>query len=391
MTTPLGKAPDLRFRADGGFRIMQVADVQDTQILSGDTLAFLSAALDHTKPDLVVFTGDQIKGYGVTLLAGEREANCKKAIDRLLAPLEARGIPFTFVFGNHDAQTFGVSKEKQFAMYCAHENCLAVAGDPTLPGLCNHYLPIRSADGERILFNLYLIDSLSKAPEGGWASVSEAQIAWYQSVRDALKAETGDYVPSILFQHIPVPEMWDVLKEVPASYKPHAQGFGTHAGKYYDIDERYLQKGNCDFLLETPAAPEVNTGEFAAVSEMGDTLAMFFGHDHNNSFVSRYRGMLLGYTQGCGFHVYGPKQNRGVRIFDLNAENPRTFSTYTLLYRDLFRTKDIRNKPKYLLYSYAPSSVEAAMPLVKRLSAAAITVAAAGTAYALAKRAGRKK
>lgn len=386
MTTPLGKAPDLRFRADGGFRIMQVADMQDTQIVSRDTLAFLSAALDKAKPDLVVFTGDQIKGYGVSLLAGEREANCKKAIDRMIAPLEARGIPFTFVFGNHDAEVFGVSKEKQLEMYASHKNCHAVAGDPALPGLCNQYLNIRSADGERILFNLYLLDSLSKAPDGGWASVSKEQIAWYKNVRDALKDEAGDYVPSILFQHIPVPEMWDVLKEVPASHKPHAQGFGAHAGKFYDIDERYLQKGNCDFLLETPAAPEENTGEFTAVSEMGDTLAMFFGHDHNNSFMSRYRGMLLGYTQGCGFHVYGPKMNRGVRIFDLNAENPRAFSTYTLLYRDLFHTKDIANKPKYLLYSYSPPSVEAAMPLIKKASLAALAFAAAGVTYAIAKR-----
>lgn len=386
MVTPLGKTEDLYFRADGKFRIMQVADTQDTQVTSKDTLAFLAAALDEAKPDLVVFTGDQFKGYGVSFLLGEREANYKKAIDNLIAPLEQRGIPFTFVFGNHDDQAFGIPKEKQLAMYRAHKNCLAIAGDESLAGLCNQYLNIRSHDGEKILFNLYLVDSLSTTLDGKCASVTAEQIEWYRTVRESLKETAGDYVPSILFQHIPVPEMWDLLKEVPKSHKPHAQGFRAHYGKFYDIDEQFLQKGNCDFLLETPATPAENSGEFAAVAEKGDTLAMFFGHDHNNSFVGRHGNMLLGYTQGCGFNVYGPRLNRGVRLIDLDEQNPNTFSTHTLLYRDLFGVKDIKNKPKYFLYSYAPPSVESVLPTLKKLGIAAGAAAVAGLAYAVSKK-----
>lgn len=386
MTIPLGKTEDLFFRADGKFRIMQVADTQDTQVTSKDTLTFLGAALDEAKPDLVVFTGDQFKGYGVSFLLGNREANYKKAIDNLIAPLEQRNIPFTFVFGNHDDQAFGIPKEKQLEMYRAHKNCLAIAGDTSLSGLCNQYLNIRSHDGARILFNLYLIDSLSTTLDGKCANVSEEQIEWYRTVRDHLKAQTGDYVPSILFQHIPVPEMWDLLKEVPKSQKPHAQGFREHYGKFYDIDERFLQKGNCDFLLETPATPAENSGEFAAVSEKGDTLAMFFGHDHNNSFVGKHGNMLLGYTQGCGFNVYGPRLNRGVRLIDLDESCPNTFSTHTLLYRDLFSAKDIQNKPKYLLYSYAPPSVESVLPTLKKVGIAAGTAAIAGIVYVACKK-----
>ena len=52
MTAPLGKAADMRFH-NGKFRVMQVADIQDTQQMSSDTLTFLSAALDEAKPDLV--------------------------------------------------------------------------------------------------------------------------------------------------------------------------------------------------------------------------------------------------------------------------------------------------------------------------------------------------
>lgn len=385
MSAPLGKTKDLRFNENGKFRIMQIADTQDTQNTSKDTVKFISAALDEAKPDLVVFTGDQFKGYGVSFMLGDREAKYKKAIDNIIKPIEERGIPFTFVFGNHDAQAFGVSKEKQLEMYSSYKSCIAVAGDPNIGGLCNQYLNIRSSDNSKVLFNLYLIDSLSTTADGKCASVTKGQIEWYKKVRDSLKDENGDYIPSILFQHIPVPEMWEVLKEVPKSQKPHAQGFRDHYGKFYDIDEQYLQKGNCDFLLETPAAPTENTGEFEAFCEKGDTVAMFFGHDHNNSFMSKYKGMFIGYTQGCGFNVYGPKLNRGVRIIDLDEKNPKQFKTHTILYRDLFTAKDIHNKLKYFIYSYAPPSVESVLPTLKKLGIALGVAVALGIIYVFLK------
>ena len=45
---------------------MQIADLQEIPAISPDTLKLMNAALDREKPDLVVFTGDQIKGYGIT-------------------------------------------------------------------------------------------------------------------------------------------------------------------------------------------------------------------------------------------------------------------------------------------------------------------------------------
>ena len=115
---------ELKFRPDGKFRIMQIADIQDTQITSKDTVELIEAALDKDKPDLVVFTGDQIKGYGFTLSLGNREENFKKAFDNFLKPVVDRNIPFTFCFGNHDAQAFGISKEKQLALIKATPTAL---------------------------------------------------------------------------------------------------------------------------------------------------------------------------------------------------------------------------------------------------------------------------
>lgn len=356
----------LKFNENGKFRIMQIADIQDTQKTSKDTIEFISAALDRDKPDLVIFTGDQIKGYGTNLKLGNSVENCEKCIRNFLKPVAERNIPFTFVFGNHDSQAFGSPKEEQLKVYKSYPTCVAEAGDPTLEGLCNHNLEIKDSKGEKTLFNIYLIDSLSTTADGRCASVSQGQIEWYQNTRDRLKEENGDYVKSLLFQHIPFTEMWELFKEVPKSRKPHATGYRDRYGKYFWIDDEKLIPGNCDFSLETPAAPAENSGEFDAVREKGDVLAAFFGHDHNNSFMGKYKGFTMGYTQGCGFNVYGPKTNRGVRIIDLDENNLNEFKTYTRLYSDLFQYKDINNKLKYMIYSYAPPSVEAVIPIAKK-------------------------
>ena len=57
MASPLGKAKSLKFKKDGTFRIMQIADTQDTNITSRNTVEFIGKALDSENPDLVVFTG----------------------------------------------------------------------------------------------------------------------------------------------------------------------------------------------------------------------------------------------------------------------------------------------------------------------------------------------
>lgn len=377
---------ELKFNPDGKFRIMQIADIQDTQMTSRDTVEFIAAALDKDRPDLVVFTGDQIKGYGVTLLLGDREGNYKKAFRSFLKPVVDRNIPFTFCFGNHDAQAFGISKEKQFELHKSFPGCVAERGDSSLEGLANHNILIKDSSGEKNIFNIYLIDSLSSTADGRCAAVTKGQIEWYRQTRERLREENGGYVKSLLFQHIPMCEMWELFSEVPKSRKPHAQGFREHYGRYYWINEERLIKGNCDFAYETPATPSENTGEFDALREKGDIIAAFCGHDHNNSFVGEHKGLVMGYTQGCGFNVYGPRLERGVRVIDLDESDPAAFTTYTTMYRDIGTAKDIHNKVKYLIYSYAPPSVESVIPNLKKAAVGAAAVAAAAAVIHIAKK-----
>ncbi|HAH53409.1 MAG TPA: metallophosphatase, partial [Bifidobacterium sp.] len=53
----------LRFNGDGTFRVLQMADIQDGPHVREDTIRLIDAAIRKAHPDLIVFTGDQIRGY----------------------------------------------------------------------------------------------------------------------------------------------------------------------------------------------------------------------------------------------------------------------------------------------------------------------------------------
>ena len=97
----------------------------------------------------------------------------------------------------------------------------------------------------------------------------------------------------------------------------------------------------------------INSGEFDAFKEKGEVLGVYFGHDHNNSFNGKVDDIDLGYTQGAGFHVYGPGKDRGVRVIELNKDS--TFKTYDLRFKDLVGKK-VKEPLKYLFYQIMPTN-----------------------------------
>ncbi len=367
---------ELKFN-NGKFRIMQIADVQDTQNTSDATVRFIREALNKAKPDLVVFTGDQVKGYGFYLMGGDNKKKVTECINKFLTPLDETGIPFTFVFGNHDDQAFSISKKEQLKIYNSHSNCVAYNADDEIDGYCNHNLEIRGEDGKTKL-NVYLVDSLTATLDGTCDHVHEDQLEWYRNTRDRLKEENGYYVPSVVFQHIPVNEIYELLIEVPKGTPNSARGYREWEGKYFSVNPEMVTVDDRTFIGETPSVPKENGGQFDVMNEKGDVFLMLFGHDHNNSFIGEYKGMKLGYTQGCGFNVYGPGKKRGVRIIDFYENNPQEFKSTTLTVED-FEKFDVGNKLKHGFYTYAPTSVDSVKVLAKQILPPLIGTVAATT------------
>ncbi|RSX54931.1 Ser/Thr protein phosphatase family protein [Bifidobacterium dolichotidis] len=180
----------LRFRKDGTFRVLQLADIQDGPAVSPDTIALIDAAIERAEPDLVVLTGDQIRGYDPAFAeyyqnrqgdepgtpqpfgsyieralthgdvrtqwwrrvqddieqdpqaAHERARQKVEAcVGSFLEPIVRRGIPFAVTYGNHDFQC-GISLEEQDKIYQSFEGCMnpvdrASEAQPMMPSLRN--------------------------------------------------------------------------------------------------------------------------------------------------------------------------------------------------------------------------------------------------------------
>ena len=344
---------DFKFR-NGKFRLMQIADTQEIPSVSPDTIKLISAALDSEKPDLVVFTGDQIKGYSTFFLGEKGKTNVESTLKALIKPLEERNIPFTVTFGNHDGEA-ALNNSEQFEIY--KQSPVFVYSEPASEDDKGTFcLNIENK------FLVYMFDTHSKAEDGGYSGLNEKQLDWYRKTRDSYETP----IPSVAFQHIPTPEYFDVIKPVRRFTKKAVRAYGNHKNEFYVLDPH-----NCDlrgFMRESPATPYKNSGEIDAFLEKGEVLGLFVGHDHNNSFVADYKGIKLGYAQGAGFNVYGPGYDRGVRILDLDENG--SFETKTVTFGELCG-KSIRNPAKFAIYSYVPTSVSQVVTTVKEAAVVA--------------------
>lgn len=349
----------LRFR-DGKFKIMQVADVQEVPQVSPDTVKLLTLAIEREQPDLIVFTGDQLYGLIPLFFLGDNEQNIRRTLQRILAPAEEAGIPFAVTFGNHDEQA-GLTNAEQAKLYAEFPHYLH--GDRHSdddPGTL--ILSIQNGAGENAC-NVLLVDSNGQRGTGEYLPVKKEQLAWIKEQLDAQKETRGEPLPTLVFQHIPVPEYYLVLERAKRTQKGAVEAFRTHAHEYYVLPQALLAAGG--FMGETPAIPDENSGEFDVLKQCGGVKGMFVGHDHNNSFVAEHEGIKLVYTQSAGFHAYGPGRKRGVRIITLDEQTPGDFSTYTVTFDEL--TKEKLHMP---LIPFVLDRLPTTMEQVKRIALA---------------------
>lgn len=343
---------------DKKFKIMQIADAQEIDFVNPDTVKLITLAAEKERPDLVVFTGDQIYGMFPTYFAGDTEKKVRKVISALVSPLERLGIPFAVTFGNHDLQC-GISNADQADIYLESGFCVGGEyGSDDDKGTFN--IPVYGENGETKL-NVFLFDSNSQTATGEYLPVLTKQLDFFEKTLNRQKEENGSVSPVIVFQHIPVPEYYDVIKKVKKSEKGAVEAFRTHKNEFYVLPDEIKNAGG--FMLESPATPDRNSGEFEVLKKNG-VFALAVGHDHINSFAAEKDGVKLIYTQGSGFDVYGPGRNRGVRIFEFSEDNPCDFVTRTLTFDGLTSDRLSRPAAEFVL-THIPTSMEQ----VKRLAA----------------------
>lgn len=319
---------ELRFRENGEFKILIIADAQDTDNPQKETTDIIKYSIEKTKPDLIILLGDNIAGD----FDGVTPKRTKAAIRAAADSISEKEIPFALVFGNHDHEGlthkcgFEEKEAKEFIIeeFMKYPQCLAVKGEPQ-SGVGTYNLPILSSDGgKKIAFNLWLMDSGTYDNNGGYGFVQPDQTEWYIKTSNALKAQNGGLpVPSFLFQHIPVAETYKLMKNYPF-YVPGSVTGGSKLFKGFYKGYKNRQGK----FRETPCCSNTPNNQFETWKQQGDIICAFFGHDHTNDYLGRVDGIDLCAVPAAGYYSYG--WNHGARSVTIYENSPRDYDTEIL-------------------------------------------------------------
>ncbi|KAG6857449.1 hypothetical protein H0H87_003516 [Tephrocybe sp. NHM501043] len=191
------RAPPLHFSRSGKFKIMQVADLHYSvsQGVCRDsdrnpcehsdnlTSTLVGKALEAEKPDLVVFSGDQLNGQRTTW-------DSKSVLAKFAKAVTEKGIPWAAVFGNHDEED-GMTKEEQLLLMKGLPYSLVDRGPKDVHGVGNYILKVLSADASKThLLTLYFLDSGSYT-KGYWDFFGFIPTA-YDWIREAYAKADSD-------------------------------------------------------------------------------------------------------------------------------------------------------------------------------------------------------
>lgn len=320
---------------NGKLRILQISDAQDLHWVRRTMLHMLKKACDTLKPDLVVFTGDNILGNHLrdyrfsskekNMSREEEYEILKTALGHILDIPEAKNIPFAVIFGNHDDRNSFTKDEqgdiiRSYSMNRGFEN---------RDELCGTYrLPVYSSDGENQIMNLWMIDTAryERAEDKCYEEITEKQVEWFRNESEEQKKFNGGKAfDSLMFMHIPLNECTDFMVEC-SEAEASVKGYN---GKFYKLAD------GAEGSMHEPVTPVNEENRFYdAVLEDGGVRAIISGHDHRNNFVGERDGIKFVATSAASFRCYGDEL-RGVRLFEIDENNPSEFYTKTYYYRDL--------------------------------------------------------
>ncbi|KAF9922102.1 purple acid phosphatase [Linnemannia zychae] len=365
----LPKVPALKFKNDGSFKIVQFADIHmatgphscynapSTMACIGDinTSEMMERVLEAERPDLVVFTGDNVNGM--------TSNDAYSTILKYSKPVVERGIPWTIIFGNHDEEG-DLSREEMMRSVQNVPFSIAERGPTGISGTGNFVLQIHRRDrrprrGRRpnfdsqnasdddieeidedieifdkrdARFTLYFLDSGAYSfnlAYPGYDWIKEDQVEWFRQTSQAITSQhPKDKIPNALaFFHIPIPE-----------YALIDDDDNDDNGDDGDDDGDDDDKGNSRKMkrqgekmvgdkVEGVSSPSYNSGMFEAIFESKDVRATTAGHDHLNDYASslfyhllclEHRGIELCFGGGLGYGSYGRSSiYRRSRVFEI--------------------------------------------------------------------------
>lgn len=283
---------NLKFRADGRFKIVQFTDLHfnNPAEKGGQTLDVMRKVLKAEKPDFVIMTGDLVVG----------KENVKNAYIDLTKPIVEAGVAWTVVFGNHDVET-SLTKTEIYSFLQSLPNFAGQANN--LSGVGNNMLTIQAGKSGKAAAALFMLDSHAYPADPSisyYDWIKFDQVNWYRNESDKLAHQNnGKPLPSLMFFHIPLIEFEDL-----ATQNKEIKG---------------MKK-------EGVSSAKINSGLFASMLEKQNVMGVFVGHDHDNDYIGIKNDISLGYGRRTGFEAYGNLE-RGARVIEL-TEGRRQFKSW---------------------------------------------------------------
>lgn len=303
---------DYQRAEDTAFSVLQITDVHILNDEKKDAKAFktIKAMAEKTKPNMIILTGD---------LTSEKENFT--AFKTFCTFMEEFGIPWGFVFGNHEGldikyepdevlDTEKIADKQTLSDYLETlPNCIYEAGDVNVDGMGNYYYNVTDENG-KVITSLIMMDTHSWDDENnGYDHFHDNQIEWYEntvkSIAEEVNGNETKVVPSLAFFHVPMKEYMAAYDEVKGTDKK-LWGF------------RFPKEDG------TPAVDDMM---FEKMVELGSTKGCFAGHDHMNNFEVEYQGIRLSYGLSCDHNIYMTPL-RGGRLIEI--KNDGSFTTRAL-------------------------------------------------------------
>lgn len=310
---------DLRFK-NGKFRVLSFSDLHGRRDFDRRVTRDIAALLDRYNPDLILLVGDIVWDD-----AAQSPETLKAYLAEVMGEAEGRHIPWAHVFGNHDAEK-GYAVKDQQTVYESFAYCLTKRGPEDVYGTGNYVLPVKTENSDRIVFNLWGLDSnrdmhqyltdvgleddyrLVMMPDPlhlsqTYDTIRFDQIMWYFNSSVELERFSGRKIPGLMFFHIPIPEFIIPYKNV-------------------------AQTGYRGFRREQVGSSPINSGLFSAILQRGDVKTVLCGHEHINDYEGTYCGVKMMYNAGMSYDVYCDDDMRGGRIIDIREDDPWNIETY---------------------------------------------------------------
>ncbi|KAG1878635.1 Metallo-dependent phosphatase-like protein [Suillus tomentosus] len=363
-------AHPLHFSRDGKFKILQVADLhfsvsrgicRETDIdpcVNSDNLTntLLGHVMDEEKPDLVVFSGDQLNGQGTSW-------DPKSVLAKFAVAATDRKIPWAAIFGNHDEEN-GDVKQEQVRMMNALPYSLVQRGPKDIHGVGNYVLDVKSADASKTsLLTLYFLDSGSYSSgyldwlgyffptEYDW--IHEDQINWFlqesskiQAIQRPFTPDTGKDFGSIwnrqadqitptthklakpnamMFFHIPLQESYGTADRDPRTGQ--VLDIGLH-----DLEGSGAAKKS-DGMFDKGLKKALESGHVAS-GDIPEVKVVANGHCHITEDCKRVNDIWLCFGGGGSYSGYGKIGfDRRFRIYEI-SDYGETIRTYKRTEKD---------------------------------------------------------